>query len=150
MARLNTSGTLLVHITADWKDCFLILVVPSHQLQAEGYLLFDIGAEYREVRFNCPAFGLDQVADKETIRRTVPLLPGAVDPFAILEAGEGTYNQAYAEDGMFDVQHQLVSPTSHYCLERRVSDEVVVNLFLSYAFGRYEWAREYAWKKMSL
>ena len=150
VARCRASGTLLVQITTDWKDCFLILVVPPHQLQAEGYLLFDVGAEYRKVRFDCPAFELYQVADEETIRRTAPRLPGARDPFAILEAGEGTYIQAYAKDGMFDVEHQLVSTASHYRLESRVSAEVVVSLFLSYAFGKYEWAREYKWKKVEL
>jgi hypothetical protein len=160
VARCRVTGRLLVHVSSDWKDCFLILVVPPHHLpphhlpphhlETEGYLLFDIGAEYREARLVCPAFGLDHVANESEIRGTIPLLPGASDPFAILETGEGTYMQTYAEGGMFDVEHQLVSLASHYRLTRRVSAEVVVSLFLSYAFGRKEWASEYVWEKMEL
>jgi hypothetical protein len=155
VARCRVTGRLLVHVSSDWKDCFLILVVPPHHLpphhlETEGYLLFDIGAEYQEARLVCPAFGLDHVANEPEIRKTIPLLPGARDPFAILEIGEGTYIQTCAEGGMFDVEHQLVSVASHYRLARRVSAEVVVSLFLSYAFGRKEWAREHVWEKMEL
>jgi hypothetical protein len=107
VARCRVTGRLLVHVSGDWKDCFLILVVPPHHstphhLEIEGYLLFDIGAEYGAPRLVCPAFGLDHVANEPEIRRTIPLLPGARDPFAILEIGEGTYIQTCAEGGMFE------------------------------------------------
>jgi hypothetical protein len=150
VAECHPTGKLLVHVSTDWKNCFLILVVPPSQLQAEAYLLFDIGAEYRQPRFICPAFDLDQVADEETIRRHVPQLQGKRNPSAVLGIGDGTYIQAYAEHGMFDVEHQLVSLSSHYCLEKRVNAETVVNMFLSYAFGKKESAREFTWKKMEL
>ena len=150
VARCHASEKLLVHVSADWKDCFLILVVPPRQLQAEAFLLFDIGAEYSEVRFVCPAFDLDDIADEETIKRCLPQLHGARDPFAILETGNGTYMQARAVGGMFNVEHQLVSLASHYRLEGRVSSDIVVSLFLSYAFGKKEWARDFKWESMDL
>ncbi len=143
VARCHATGMLLVHVSADWPNCFLILVVPAGRSQAEAYLLFDIGAEYTEARFICPAFDVDQIADAETIRRYVPKLPGEKDPFAILETGAGTYLQALAEERVFQVEHQLVSLLTHYRLEQRVDAETVIHLFLSYAFGQKEWAREF-------
>jgi hypothetical protein len=150
VARCHAGGNRLVHVSAGRENCFLILVVPPRQVRAEAYLLFDIGAEYKEARFLCPAFGLDRVADEDTIRKYVPRLQGVTDPFAILETAEGTYIQTYADRGMFDVEHQLVSVSSHYCLGRRVDADTTVKLFLSYAFGNKEWAREFTWKKMEL
>jgi hypothetical protein len=67
-----------------------------------------------------------------------------------LETGDGTYLQTYAKDGMYWVEHQLVSGASHYQLQQKVSAETVIDLFLSYAFGRKEWAREFVWEKMEL
>ena len=152
VAKCEVSGKLLVHITTDWKDCFLVLVMSPDELKAEGYILFDIGAEYQQIRLVCPTLGLDQVAEEGMIRSTVFRLPGKRDPFAILEANERNYIQAYwmEDDGLFDVEHQLVSIASHYDLETRVSAEVVVNLFLSYALGYKEWACEHTWKKMDI
>jgi hypothetical protein len=151
VARCNTSETVLVHVSADWKDCFLILVVPPRQVQADGFLLFDIGAEYRPMRFICPTFELDDIADEATIARCLPQLQGARDPFAILESRGGTYMQTLARGGgVFDVEHQLVSLASHYRLEGRVTGDVVVGLFLSYAFGRQEWARQHKWSRVDL
>jgi hypothetical protein len=150
VARCHASGTRLVHVSANWQNCYLILVVPPRRVQAESYLLFDIGAEYRKARLICPAFDLDQTADEKTIRMYVPLLHGNRNPFAILETGKDTYIQAYAEGGRFDVEHQLVSVSSHYIGARKVSAKTVVDLFVSYAFGRYEWARAVTWKKLEL
>jgi hypothetical protein len=150
VARCHATGKLLVHVSADWQDCFLILVVPVGKVQAEAYLLFDIGAEYSEARFICPTFDVDQIADEETIRRYMPKLQGKKDTLAILQVDNCAYLQAYAEDGMFDVEHQLVALASHYHLEQRVNADTVVCLFLSYAFGKKEWAREFTWKKMDL
>lgn len=150
VAICRANGEKLVHISADWKDCFLILVVPQHQSHAEAYILFDIGAEYREARLICPAFEIDQVATQKMIRETIPRLKGETDPFAILQTGDGTYFQAYEDCGMFDVEYQLVSLSSHYLLERQVDAETVLDLFLSYAFGKKEWARDYKWNKMEL
>lgn len=146
-----SDGQQLVHVRANRKNCFLILVVPPQQLRATGYLLFDIGAEYAEIKFSCPQFKIEKVAKKFDILQSLPKLPGTRNPFAILGATSGTYLQTYAnEDGMFEVEFQLVSTAAHYALVERVDAETVVKIFLSYAFGNKEWAREYAWVKMEI
>jgi hypothetical protein len=150
VAKCQGNGKRLVHVSADWENCFLILVVPLRKRRAESYLLFDIGAEYTLAKFICPPFDLEQTADRDTIRKFVPRLQGERDPFAILESGKGTYMQAYAEDGLFDVEHQMVSLSFHYCLDERVDADTVVRLFLSYAFGKKEWAHDFTWNKMKL
>jgi hypothetical protein len=58
--------------------------------------------------------------------------------------------QTFADNGLFDLEHQLVSLSSHYCLEDRIDATAVVDMFLSYAFGKKEWARDHTWKKMDL
>ncbi len=93
VAICQDSGHRLVHISADWPNCFLILVVPPERQEADSYLLFDIGAEYREVRFLCPNFDVDEVAEESIIRRYIAEIDGQRDPFAILEVGDGTYMQ---------------------------------------------------------
>lgn len=148
---VSSDGQQLVHVRANRKNCFLILVVPPHQLRATGYLLFDVGAENAEIKFSCPQFKIDKVAKKFDILQSLPKLPGTHNPFAILGASSGTYLQTYAnDDGMFEVEFQLVSTAAHYALAERVDVETVVEIFLSYAFGNKEWAREYSWVKMEL
>ena len=145
-----SSGEQLVHVRANRKNCFLILVVPPEKLQASGYLLLDM-AEGIGFRFKCPEFNIDCVASKADIYQYLPRLPGKRNPYAILECGPGNYMQAYASEGeLFEVEFQLVSTAAHYALTERVGANTVIQLFLSYAFGKYEWAREFAWQKMEL
>jgi hypothetical protein len=139
-----------VHVTADWKNCFLIIVLSAASLQPESFILFDIGAEYQQSRFVCPAFDIDDVPGEDTIRTCLPRLQGQHDPFAIIDRGEGTYMQTYAENGMFDLEHQLVSTSAHYRLAEPVDVATAVRAMLSYAFGKKEWAREFVWQKMEL
>lgn len=151
VARSDATDKLLLHVSADWDNCFLILVLPRGQSRPESYILFDIGAEYQEPRFCCHAFDVEDVPTEEMIRYYLPQLHELdADPYAILDIGDGTYMQCYAEDGLFDLEHQLVSTASHYCANRRVDTESAVNAFLSYAFGKKEWAFELQWRKMEL
>jgi hypothetical protein len=143
-------GQQLVHVRANRQNSFLILVVPPQQLRATSYLLYDMGAETSDIRFSCPEFNIDRIASKADIYEFIPRLIGRRDPFAILEASPGTYMQAYAEGDVFDVEFQLVSTAAHYALAERVDAATVIKLFLSYAFGKKEWAREYEWKRMTL
>ena len=145
-----SNGTRLVHVTANRRNCFLILVVPPKKKAATKYLLFEIGAEYAEPQLICPAFDLDGPADKVTIRKIIPRLDGQRNPFAILNIGNGTYIQCYAEVGLYDVEHQVVSTAAHYSLKKKADAATVVKLFLSYGFGKKEWATEYEWKLMKL
>lgn len=146
----GSGGERLVHVTADWKDCFLILVVPPGEDTPSSHILFDIGAEYSETRFNCPAFGLDAPVERDVIADVIPRLRGASDPFAILDKGHGTYMQVYADGGRFDVEHQLVTMPCHYQLHSTVSASAAVELMTSYAFGKYEWAKTRRWKLQRL
>jgi hypothetical protein len=145
-----SNGLQLVHVRANRKNCYLILVVPPQQLQAIGYLLFDIGAEYGDIQFTCPEFNIERKASKADIYQFIPRLPGKRNPTAILQRGLGTYMQAFAEGDLFIVEHQLVSVAAHYELQERVDASTVIQLFLSYAFGKNEWAHEYVWNKMTL
>ena len=151
IARCTNSGKRLVHVTADWKNCYLILVFECDSEIPESYILFDIGAEYSEVQFVCPAFEIAAPATEDLIAKYIPRLKDTEsDPFAVLDIGDGTYMQAYAEGSRYGVEYQLVSLASHYALDVSVDAATVVMLFNSYAFGRKEWAREYTWTKVEL
>ena len=106
-------GTRIVHISASRKNCFLILVVPPKKKAATRYMLFDIGAEYAEIQFNCPEFDIHAPAEKAVIRKCIPKLDGSRNPFAILAAGDGTYIQAYVEDGVFEGHADLGGGALH-------------------------------------
>lgn len=151
VARCKASGNRLVHVTADWKDCFLILVFAPDRHDANSYFLFDIGAEYSEVQLVCPALAVQSPATAKLIEDCIPRLQDTKsDPFAILDLGDGTYMQAYAEESGYEVEYQLVSLAARYALNKKVDAATVVALFKSYAFGRKEWAREYTWSKVEL
>jgi hypothetical protein len=139
-----------VHVTADWKNCFLILMVPQGAAEADRYILFDIGAQYGGQRLICPAFDLEEEVTAELVRDCIPRLKGQHDPFAILEMNGGTYIQTRVSDGWYDVEHQLVSTKSHYILAKRVRATAAVDLFLSYAFGKYEWACDVTWERQAV
>lgn len=143
-------GELLVHVGADEKDCFLILVAPPEGGACTGHILFDIGAEYREITFSCPTFDVEAPVEREMIRDLVPLLGREPNPFAILSKSARTYMQVYADGARYSVEHQLVSAASHYELVEPVSVEAAVELLTDYAYGKYEWARSRRWRRLAL
>lgn len=146
----NAHRVYLVHVTADWKNCFLILMVPQGAMEADCYILFDIGAQYGGQQLICPTLNLEEAVTEELVRDCIPKLRGRSDPFAILEMNGGTYIQTCVNSGWYEVEHQLVSTKSHYRLTSRVRAPVVVDLFLSYAFGKFEWARDVAWEQQTV
>jgi hypothetical protein len=148
--RSRSSGKLLVHVPAGPPDSFLILVLSSQGLNPSEYILFDIGAQYMQPTFSCPAFGAEGKAEEATIRQCIPQLVGHRDPFAVLELREGTYMQVYADGDRFELEHQLVSTTSHYRTTAPVSAEEATTAFLSYAFGNNEWAHQHRWERINL
>lgn len=148
--RCRTSGRLLVHVTADWKDCFLILSVPPAADDADAWILFDIGAEYVPTQIDCPALGVRQQANERIIRDCLERLPACDEPFAILDKGRGTYMQCYAGADGFEIEHQLVSTAAHYQLPSGVSVDVAIEILASYECGRFEWARDHSWVQMEL
>ncbi|QDT59825.1 hypothetical protein SV7mr_23370 [Stieleria bergensis] len=150
VARCVNSGIRLVHVTADWINCYLILVFPPESDETDCYILFDIGSEYSEITFECPAFGIRKAVSEELIEEYVPRLQQAdSDPFAILDLGNGSYMQTLADPSGYFVEYQLVSLASHYTLPAPVDAQTVIALFKSYAFGKKEWSVNHQWNKLA-
>ena len=153
VARCESSGKRLVHVSADWANCFLILVFSPELDEVDEFILFDIGAEYSEARLTGPEMNVETTATRSLIEETLPKLQHVdKDPFAILDVGNGTYMQTLydSEEAGFVVEHQLVSLAAHYKLPKLVDASTVVKLFLSYAFGKKEWARDFVWERIDL
>lgn len=150
VVRCQGEATRLVHVTANWPNSFLIFVVPAEQPEPSGFLLFDIGAEYAGTRLICPDLHLDCEPTEELIRQVLPQLTELADSFVILEQNDATYLQAFAEEGRYQIEHQLVSLAAHYVLSEPATADEAVAIFLSYAFGKKEWATAFRWEKMKL
>jgi len=153
VARCESSGKRMVHVGANWQNCFLILVFAPEQDEANEFILFDVGAEYSEASLFSPALDVDGMATATLIEETVAKLKQLnEDPFAVLEVGNGTYMQTLydSEKEGFVVEHQLVSVAAHYKLPELVDANTVVKLFLSYAFEKKEWARDHTWEHIDL
>jgi len=100
--------------------------------------------------FVCPAFSLEAPADEADIRRCLPCLVGQPDPFAIIELRGGTYMQVQTEGEGFCLEHQEVTTASHYRVEGVITADQAVSAFLSYAFGKNEWAFKHRWIRIDL
>ena len=145
----NATGKTLVHWPAVRRDCFLILVFVDDQSAPTDFVLFDIGAMYVKATLICPVFGIEDVAERATIRDCLPRLAGAgEEAFAVLELREGTYLQCYPAGDRFHLEHQIVSGASHWGTVEPMTADAAVAAFESYAFGNNEWARAHAWEKM--
>jgi len=110
----NNDGRLTAaHITADKKDCFLIVLLSEER--AASYIVFDIGAEYSRMEYICPSIRYHGPPQRDVILNSLPNLKDHEDPFAILAIAEGTYLQTYQNpDGKYDLEHQLVTTKFHY------------------------------------
>lgn len=140
-----------LHIDADHDNCFVIIVFEVKDARPIGWLLFDIGAEYREVIYTCPAIDYEDEATPEVIESSIPKLLAHRDPYAILDLGAGTYMQALQkEEDAYELEHQLVTTACHYRAAGTLTAAQVISVFKSYAFGKKEWAREIIWEKMDL
>ena len=140
-----------LHINADHKDCFCIIIFELAPAAPVGYLLFDIGAEYASPAYVCPAIDFDGEPTPAVIEESIPRLNSHQDAFAVLDRGNGTYMQAYQEDsGGFTLEHQLVTTASHYRAVGELDAKQVIAAFKSYAFEKKEWARELQWEKVEL
>src|SRR5262245_14393238 len=137
------------HITADKKDCFLILVMSEER--ASSYIVFDIGAEYSEPEYICPLIDYHGPAQRDVILKSIPNLRDHKDPFAILSVADGTYLQTYQNpDGTYELEHQLVTTKFHYRVLGDITMNEVCEAFISYAFGKKEWATDLTWERVEL
>ncbi len=144
----------LFHVRALFRkqpDTFVI-VVTDEKFKPTDHILIDIAAEYAELMFDAPQFGLFESASKQDIRRVIRGIdPDKNDPFAVLGIAEGgTYIQTYREDSGFILEYQLVNTSSHYKVPELVSADQVVDAMISYAFGKDEWLKAFDWQRMKL
>lgn len=140
-----------LHINADHKDCFLIVIFELKAARPVGYLLFDIGAEYASPIYVCPAAAFEDEPTPPVIEESIPRLNSHKDAYAVLDRGHGTYMQAYQESsGGYTLEHQLVTTASHYRVPGELDAQQVIAAFRSYAFEKKEWARELKWERMEL
>ena len=147
--RSQDDALIGAHVTADAPDCFVIVVLATPALTATGFLVFDIGAEYRTPIFKCPDLDFEGPADEATIREGLLGLDDGVNSFAVLSLGGGTYLQTAREksSGLYRLEHQLVTTGNHYWSCDALEAAATVGVFLSYAFGRKEWATNIRWER---
>jgi len=138
----------LVHIGGDHPDCFVIVAFDTQARQPIGYIVFDIGAEYRNPVFYCPAANHAGPATPELIEEWIPRLGQHADePIAVLDRGRGTYLCAWQQpDGSFGLNHQLVTPRNCYVAVDELQARDVIEAFHSYAFKVKEWTTQLQWE----
>ena len=147
--RSKAHDALLVHVPLDLRDCFFIAIFRDGAAAAQEYLLFDIGAEYQQPMLDCPEFGIAEAANEANLRRWIPLLKDKASAFAVIELRGGTYMQVFADDRGFHLEHQLVTTGAHYRSAEPLGADAAVDTLVSYACGKYEWARR-RWERIAL
>ncbi len=148
----QTGKRQLCHVRAfprKMADTFLIVVVGPKKI--EGHILIDLAAEYSAPFLACVATGYQGTPDRKTLEKQIRSIdPDQENPFAILSTGEGTYMQTYREEKGFILEYQLVNTSCHYEIPKRATEDQVVAAMLSYAFGKYEWLDDFAWRRQEL
>ena len=145
----NDGRHIAGNITADRENCFLIVVLSEGH--PSSYILFDIGAEYTQAEYICPSIGYQGPAEQDVILKSLPNLRDHQDPFAILEVGNGTYLQTRQyRNGTYQLVHQLVTTKFHYRALGEINVSEVCDAFISYAFGKKEWATDLTWELVEL
>jgi hypothetical protein len=145
----NDGRHIGAHITADRENCFLIVVLSDEH--ATSYIVFDIGAEYSQPEYICPSMSYHGPPQRDVILQSIPNLKDHKDPFAILAVADGTYLQTYQNpDGTYELEHQLVTTKFHYRALGEVNVHQVSDAFISYAFGKKEWATDVTWERVEL
>jgi hypothetical protein len=145
----NDGRHTAAHITADRENCFLIVVLSEGH--ASSYIVFDIGAEYSEAQYICPSIDYEGPAQRDVILQSIPNLRDHGDPFAILDVGGGTYLQTRQyRNGTYQLEHQLVTTMFHYRALGEVNVGAVCDAFISYAFGKKEWATDITWERVEI
>ncbi len=115
------------------------------------HLLFDIGAEYGPLAYQDLATGFVGDPTEEILVASLPRLGQGDTPAAILERGKGTYLRTYRNaPGRYTMEYQLVTTAFHFVIAAPVPLAEVQGAFHSYAFGKYEWARDFAWQHQPL
>ena len=141
---------LLGHFNAGRKDCFLVMVCPAAG-SPTGHLLFDIGAEYRPAEYQDLPTGFVGEPTESILAESLPRLGDGGTPAAILGRSSGTYLQTYLDaPGRYTLEYQLVTTAFHFATAAPATLDEVRRAFRSYAFGKYEWARDFDWQHQPL
>ena len=150
-ARTLVSDKYLCHFNVGRKDCYLVVVCSASTGLPEGHLPFDIGGQYRPVVYSDLSTGFVGEPTAGMFEEQLPRLREGGTPAAILESGEGSYLQTY-QDGpdAYTLEYQLVTTAFHFAVSAPVDTRDVLRAFHSYAFGKYEWAREFLWQHRPL
>ncbi len=144
---IEAAGKYLCHFNTGSKNTFLIVLVEESSEKAVSHLVMDIGAEYRPVVYTNHSTGYVGNPTEIQIEKDIPKLLDTGTPAAILESGDGSYIQTYqVSENVYELEYQLVSTKFHYKTPNPVTGRVVVDAFLSYAFGKYEWAKDIQWE----
>ena len=141
------SAKHLCHFNAGRKDCFLIVVCAAASDLPEAHILFDIGGQYRSITYTDLSTDFVGEPTEQMLANSLPRLREGGTPAAILESGEGSYLQTYQNGpDEFTLEYQLVTTAFHLVGTGPVTGQDVLRAFRSYAFGKYEWAKDYDWK----
>ena len=147
----RTAADLLCHLNVGRKDCFLVVVCPLAGGPPTGHLLFDIGAEYRPAEYQNLSTGFVGQPTEEMLADSLPRLGEGGTPAAILDCGGGTYLQTYRDaPDRYALEYQLMTTAFHFVAVAPITTRDVQRAFQSYAFGKYEWAREFTWQHQPL
>ena len=147
---IRAGSDLLCHFNAGRKDCYLIVVCSVVAGRPLDHLLFDIGAEYRPAEYEDLSTGFVGEPTAAILAESLPRLGEGGTPAAILGRG-GSYLQTSLDaPGRYLLEYQLVTTAFHFNTKAAVSLDDVQRAFHSYAFGKYEWAREFAWQHQPL
>lgn len=146
-ALTKVGAKYLCHFNEGRKDCFLIVVCAVASGLPEAHILFDIGGQYRPLTYTDLSTGFVGEPTEQMLADSLPRLREGSTPAAILESGEGSYLQTYQNGpDEFTLEYQLVTTAFHFVAAGPVTAQDVLCVFGSYAFGKYEWAKDYDWK----
>jgi hypothetical protein len=146
--RSANEHTILVHYNYGVSNTYLIVVLDQDRYL--GHILFDIGAEYKQAILSGPHLSQSQEPTKVLIESVVKALPNQKDPYVILETGTGTYMQALWTKKGFILEYQMVTTACHYEASSLVTQDQVIAALNSYAFGTYEWTKNFSWRLLKL
>ena len=146
----RAGADLLCHFNAGRKDCYLIVLCPVEASRPMDHLLFDIGADYRPAEYEDLSTGFVGEPTAAILAESLPRLGEGGTPAAILGRG-GSYLQTSLDaPGRYLLEYQLVTTAFHFNTKITVTLDDVQRAFHSYAFGKYEWAREFDWQHQPL
>lgn len=140
------SGRYLCHFDTGATDQYLIVVCAADGVAVDGCVPVDIGGQYRPVTFEDLSTGFVGEPTEALLAQALPWLRDGGTPAAILDSGEGSYLQTWQNGpDNYELEYQLVTTQFHFAAAGRLGAQDVLEAFRSYAFGRYEWARDVRW-----